>query len=344
MTVEETIITNLARRLTYAQLKEQALAVLVYGTCPQALQLTPAQEAELKVLTGKYMRQHMRLNQDLNTVFTYFREHGLKPVLLKGQGCASYYPNPLLRATGDLDIWIGQKDYPRAREVAFALCGTRNADESPKHLHLKYQETSLEIHRVAEVLIHPLHHRYYQQLSQAALSGECQHIPYAIPARDFNALQVFMHLWHHFTTSGIGLRQFVDLAMILHRDHAQFNPQELETHLNKLGRRQAWAMVGNILVDILGLPQEEFPLYSTQYQGKAQKIFQLVLEEGNFGQKNGRVGGQVTFWKRKVKNLGIWLQRLGNIHRISPKLFWEQLWLIVLHVRDAVVQLWGKIS
>lgn len=341
MTVKEAIIRNLARLLTYEQLKEQALAVLVYGTCPSALNLTPQQETEMKVTIGKYMRQHLHLNQDLTTVFAHLKENDLHPVLLKGQGCASYYPNPYLRATGDLDIWIGEKDYEKAKEVLQAF-GCEMGLESKKHQDATLGETGIEIHRLSENLTHPLHHKYFKRLTEEQLTRETGFIPgttIPIPPPSFQALQVFMHLWHHFTTSGIGLRQFVDLALILHQDHEQIVPTQLQAHLKHLGRTEAWGMIGNILVDIMGLPQEEFPLYSTRYQEKAEKIFQLVLQEGNFGQKNGRAGGKVSFWKRKFTNFYIWLKRLHAIYSISPLLFWEQLWLIIIHVYDAGNQL-----
>lgn len=341
MTTQELIIRNLASLLTLPQLQEQGLDVLVYGTCPDALTLTPKQELQLKVQMGKYLRQHLRLNQDLETVFTHLQANGLHPVLLKGQGCATYYPNPVLRATGDLDIYIGEKDYEKAKEVLRTF-GCQMTQESEKHQDAHFGQTTLEIHRVTEHLIHPAHHRYYQQLSEKELAQPqivTPSVTFPIPPASFNALQIFMHLWHHFTTTGIGLRQFIDLALILHRDHQAINPDDLKTHLKNLGRTDAWGMVGNILVDVLGLPQDEYPLYSTRYQGKAKKIFQMVLEEGNFGQKSGRVGGNVSFWRRKFNNLYIWLKRLADIHSISPALFWEQLWQMVRHTRDAFVQL-----
>lgn len=289
MTTEETIIRNIASLLTLPQLQEQGLDVLVYGTCPDALTLTPKQELQLKVQMGKYLRQHLRLNQDLATVFTHLQANGLHPVLLKGQGCATYYPNPVLRATGDLDIWIGKEDYERAKTVVINLCGTDEAEENGKHLEIKYGETVLEIHRIAESLIHPTHKSFFEKYSteqlnnpqQVSLNGTC----FEIPGKQFQALHVFMHLWHHFSIRGISLRQFVDLAMILHKHHQSINLTELEEALQKLGRMKAWQMIGCVLVDEFGLPPQEYPFYSTKYRRQAKAILTLTLYEGNFGQK-----------------------------------------------------------
>lgn len=198
MTAQETIIRNLARLLTLPQLREQALDVLVYGTCPDALTLTPEQELQLKVQMGKYLRQHMQLNQDLGTIFTYLKENGLHPVLLKGQGSATYYPNPILRATGDLDIWVGETDYEKAKQLMRDFGCQEGDHETPMHASFYLKKTSIEIHRIAQRQFHPLHHRYYKELSAqqlekpdvACIGGQ----DIQIPPSSFNAFHTFMHL------------------------------------------------------------------------------------------------------------------------------------------------------
>lgn len=263
MTTEETIIRNVARLLTLPQLQEQGLDVLVYGTCPDALTLTPKQEMQLKVQMGKYLRQHMRLNMDLGTVFTHLQANGLHPVLLKGQGCATYYPNPVLRATGDLDIYIGEKDYEKGKQACQTLGCKECEKETKKHIGYKYGETEIEVHRFVEPLMHPGHHRYYQKLSQEQLATprtvSLGGVSFPIPPASFNALQCFMHIWHHFCQGGIGLRQLVDFAFILYQDHSQIDAPALQTHLKKLGRLQARQIIGCLVVDLLGLPSECYP-------------------------------------------------------------------------------------
>lgn len=330
MTVEETIIRNLGKLLTYEQLKEQALAVLVYGTCPSALNLTPQQEAEMKVLIGKYMRQHLRLNQDLATVFTHLQRNGLHPVLLKGQGCASYYPNPYLRATGDLDIWIGQEKYEKAKEVLKEL-DIEIKKEDVKHLDVKIGNTTIELHRLGHRFLHPIHAEYFNKLTEGSIGcnrNMLQHIScYSciidIPPIDYNALYVFMHLWFHFSDYGIGLRQFVDLAFILHKDSHAINHAKLEKQLRNLGRLKAWRIVGCLLVNVFGLPSEKFPLYLNKYEKQARILFKLVLEEGNFGKKKQIMKLDQSLLIQKYNTLLLQTRRSWAICRVYPEFVGE---------------------
>lgn len=335
-------VGKLAERFTFQELQEQALGVLVYGMCPDALELSAAQELELKRASGVYMRQHMRLLQDLQKVFSHLKANGLQPVLLKGQGCAWYYPFPYLRATGDLDIWIGERDYGHAKEVTLALCGEQHISETAKHMHAVYGGTTVEIHRVAEALIHPAHHSYYKELSEQQMAQaraiELGGVQFQIPPVQFQALQVFMHLWHHFSTQGIGLRQFVDLAFVLHRDVSDIDLEQLQRDLQALGRLEAWQMVGCVLVDELSFPKEKFPFYDARMRDKARLMLDLVLAEGNFGHKRPLAGGNVPKWTRKFRNLRLWCMRLPALFQISPSLCMEQFWQMARHTRDAFLK------
>lgn len=335
MTVEETICRNLARRLTPAELEEQALLVLVYGVCRDALNLTPEEDQNLSDRLCIHASHHMRLNAALSKIFTFLKDHGLHPVLLKGQGCATYYPTPYFRITGDLDIWVGQADYEKAKALTKEWVANpkaiAKAIETPKHLHISAGMTDVEIHSVPEILIHPLHNRYYRQLSAQEFTRPqnvlIEDYPIQIPSPRFQALQVFMHLWHHFTLLGIGLRHFIDLAFILHHDYQKIHPGQLLCHLQKLGRLRAWRITGCLLVDILGLPQNEFPLYQPHYHRHAEKLFQLALNEGNFGRKQLSAHTRSGYWYNKSVSFSDWCRRLLNsdLYAVEPTLPFETL-------------------
>ena len=55
------------------------------------------------------------------------REVGIDPVLLKGPALAAYYPNPRLRQCGDIDLYVGQKNYRREYEALLKIAD--NADD-----------------------------------------------------------------------------------------------------------------------------------------------------------------------------------------------------------------------
>lgn len=45
------------------------------------------------------------------------RKEGIETVLLKGWSISRFYPSPGMRPAGDIDLWAGQEDVERAKEL-----------------------------------------------------------------------------------------------------------------------------------------------------------------------------------------------------------------------------------
>ena len=50
--------------------------------------------------------KNTKVNIDAVKLCEAIRKDGFRCVVLKGQGIATYYPNPSLRQCGDIDLWI----------------------------------------------------------------------------------------------------------------------------------------------------------------------------------------------------------------------------------------------
>ena len=272
----------------------------ILGLCTDVILRLPAEylpDAEQQQLVqGRYMnnvKRHFLLNSTLIEVFNWLKQHGIKPVLFKGQGLASLYPNPLLRQCGDIDIYVGTENYEKAKQVTRELVKVptdlEEATESEKHYHIDYKNVTLELHRVAEVMPVPWYNKYYQQLTRhwleqketATVNIQGTEVP--VPPTQFNVLYVFYHLWHHFSSSGVGLRQICDWAMLLHRSYGQYDKKKLEQDLQKCGLMRGWKTTGGLVVKRLGLPKEEFPCYDERLLDNAEALHKIVMNDGNFG-------------------------------------------------------------
>lgn len=51
-------------------------------------------------------QQNLKVNQRCVEIARMFAEAGFKSCILKGQGNARMYPNPLARTSGDIDVWV----------------------------------------------------------------------------------------------------------------------------------------------------------------------------------------------------------------------------------------------
>lgn len=256
-------------------------------------------------------RNHARLNKVAVEVITLLEAAGVHPMLLKGQGIASLYPQPALRMCGDIDLFVGKADYTRA---TLLLLRQENAQadqpESSKHSHLAYGEVTVELHRKVACLFNPWCNARFQCWCKEHMQpGATQSLALGgrevqMPVADFNALYIFHHLWEHFISGGVGLRQLCDWAMVLHTQARHIDRAVLKQLLQQFGLWKAWRLMGCIVVNYIGLPSEEFPYYDERMRLRADKIWERICLEGNFGhfrpgqaqRPDGMVAGKLHSW------------------------------------------------
>ncbi len=233
---------------------------------------------------------NLALSRVLSISVKALRDKGIEPVLLKGQGAASSYPQPLLRECGDIDLYVGTEHYREAFDVLSGLTGEIDEEgfsTEGKHSHVVIDGMTVETHRFSEVLP-PGYDKQYQELSDMGMSsgGEVLDIggtDVRIPEPTFNAFYLFNHLWRHFFTEGVGFRQVCDWTMFLHARKDRIDKDRLGHILKTLDLTAPWKVFGNIAVGVLGLPADEMPFYSQEYLDKSRKIVRMMLKEGNFG-------------------------------------------------------------
>lgn len=231
------------------------------------LDMTPP----MKMACVHNMQQQVKLQHVLTTAWTALTQAGIRPVLMKGAGLAALYPSPEQRTWGDIDLFVGIEQYHPACQVMRdmfpdALKFDEELDHY-KHYNLIAGGISIEIHRVSMGLQHPIDARRYAKIEKKGMTNAVpltsDHSPLAItvPEPTFNALFVFMHSWEHMTTLGANVRQFCDLALLLHHYKDTIDRNRLIQDLKALHLTDVWKLYMYILVRYLGLTEAEAPLY-----------------------------------------------------------------------------------
>lgn len=245
------------------------------------------------------LQRQARLNRLAAEVVGLLQEHGIQAVLMKGYGLAILYPDPDTRSYGDVDIYVGTKDYLRAARVV--------TEAYPDHywhsdvwggIHYimcldEKCDRTIELHRVTMefadmlgngVLQAYTEHYMKEPLPVVSLCG----VDVPLPRAAYNALYVFLHAWHHFESTGVGFRQLGDWVLAIHHAYRQATPQEWEESvrdikiiLDALRLTPAWQTFGHVAIQTLGLPKEEFPLYTEQYRQRAKRLTRQLLRDGH---------------------------------------------------------------
>lgn len=293
-------------------------------------------QAKLKKFLITNMMTYSRLNSVLVHVVAAFEKEGINPVLLKGQGVASNYPTPELRQCGDIDLYVGVEGFLKSHEVlksiADELDDLSTLHAPVKHYHASVGSVMIEVHQYAEIHSSSSFNAIYQKYADAGLRDSLVKVRFGevdvnTPSDNFNAFYIFDHLWDHFMSGGIGLRQVCDWMMFLHSRAGKMDTDYLRNILDEMKLMLPWRTFGCIAVDVLGLPASEFPFYDSRFAGKSETVLRRILREGNFGQQTPFVRKPTRgYIYEKLFSLKCYFERFFGMARVFPFHASMQLW------------------
>lgn len=238
--------------------------------------------------------------EQYNTAMNYFigvltdrmKGAGIRSLLVKGQGIAQCYERPLWRACGDVDLFLDEENYYKAKEFLSPLAKIID-EENPANLHwgMTIDPWVVELHGTLRSGLWTTVDKELDAIQNLTFSnkefrvwknGETEIL---VPAPNNDVVFVFTHILQHFFMGGIGLRQVSDWCRLLFTYRSEIDVNLLELRLRKMGLMSEWKSFAALAVNTLGMPEDAMPLYapSRKWIRKFNKILALILESGNFG-------------------------------------------------------------
>ena len=220
------------------------------------------------------------------------RKAGIYTLLVKGQGVAQCYERPLLRACGDIDLFLSEENYKKAKAFLTPLAiNVEKESVYGKHLGMTIDNWVVELHGKLCV---SLSRRINKTLSiiqddivfngnvRSWMNGGTQVF---LPGVDNDVIYIFTHYLNHFYKGGIGLRQICDWCRLLWTYKNTINTELLKKRLLQMGLVSEWKAFGAFAVDYLGMPADAMPFYSPKrkWTRKANRIRDFIIDVGNFG-------------------------------------------------------------
>ena len=237
--------------------------------------------------------QNLLLNKRCVEVSEFFAKEGYRSCILKGQGNALMYRNPLSRTPGDIDIWVEGKRNDITEMVRKRF---PNVKEQYHHIDFPlFDDIDVEVHYRPSWQITPIHNRRIQQYYLAHRNVQCNHVcktldekgRICVPTRDFNLIFQLSHIMSHFFLGGIGLRQLIDYFYLLKHDFTELERKEYVENLKRFGMMKFAASVMWFMKEILGL--EERYILVKPYERGGRLIYEEIMSTGNFGQYDSRI-------------------------------------------------------
>lgn len=232
------------------------------------------------------------MNAFIADLFSGLNKEGIHTVLVKGQGIAQCYERPLWRASGDIDLFLDEAGYNKAKKYLIPIAD-KVEDEQKYNLHLEMSIKTwpVELHgtlraglwKSLDRIIDSVQIKIFDDGEVRSWNNSSVDIP--LPAVDNDVFLVFSHILQHFFKEGIGLRQICDWCRLLWTNKETLDVELLEARLKEAGVASEWKAFAALAVEYLGMPKEAMPLYSDSgtWKRKAAHVMDFVFETGIFG-------------------------------------------------------------
>lgn len=278
-------------------------------------------------LVMKLEQRNIKMNRMVISLFGKMRSLGLHPVLMKGQAFAQNYPNPLHRVCGDIDLYFKQQDDCKKaidwtiRVGGYAHQGNESAWEH-KHfainlkgfeVELHYQMCRFENHRLQKRLQNIIDHEFaVNEPYYVRIEGEeIETVPPTL-----SVLHQLMHISRHLLEAGVGIRQICDLAVYIDRHCDEINADVLRRYVEELQLGEVAGALGYILVEMLGLKKEKWPLEIVA--DHAEFIIREIFDGGNFGRQRTAFQRNENVFVRKWHSMTYFVKRCLLFRHLLP--------------------------
>lgn len=350
----------------YAIATKQAVAGLVFWAVrnlPKEQQ-PPRREVFLPWLSDieSVCARNEKLNATCQRVQERFREVGFRTCILKGQGVAALYPDPLLRMPGDLDVWIWPEEVPlgkkrsleerRAHTLLYIRSVSPEAEVVYHHADFNVlKAVPLEVHFTPSWMNSPCRNRWLQQwfeeqagsvfndnarkcgnhYNENENENENPREPgLCVPTADFNAVYLLLHIYRHLFHEGIGLRQIVDYYYALKALEIKNKKLQIKNNaavlepLRQLGLLRFCGALMHVMQELFGMSEALMLVPPREREGR--KLLSEILAAGNFGHHDTR------FKHYEDGTFGAFRTRsLRNLHFIGTypsEVLWTPIWKI----------------
>ena len=194
------------------------------------------------------------------------KEEGLQPTLMKGLSLNEFYPNPLHRPVGDIDLFVPIDKQRSYLNCMSAMGGTYKDMFDAKHVTVTLDNHFWELHFRSQMFYSRRTDRRYHllEMEETAPDSICHQTIEGHEVQVFppmlNVVFLTAHFQHHLLMEQVTLRQVVDWMLAIHHDRTALAISEVKLvrTLRQLGLYRLYRAMGYIAVHRLGYSAEGY--------------------------------------------------------------------------------------
>lgn len=277
-------------------------AIFLNGIAGFSEQLPEQEYQKLFKFARRYTAHNMRTEYLQQTLVKLLEQEQCPYVIIKGESAAAYYPVPEHRLLGDVDFMVPEDRAEQIIERLKQQGYEHSCKEDEYHQILKKGTERMELHfevagipqgNAGAAVRAYLADVFEQRRLVQGSAGD-----FYAPSHAHHGLIILLHMQHHMTSTGVGLRQLMDWACFVERTRQEpFWETQLLPLLKQIGLLYYSAVVAKMCSLYFDM---ECPQWAgCADEGLCAELMEDVLAGGNFGRKDkarARSGSVLPDW------------------------------------------------
>lgn len=285
----------------------------------------PVQDVLLQWIgIGEILKQrNQQLNKACIELQSIFTKNEFKSCILKGQGNALLYPNPMLRQCGDIDIWV---DGDRDKIIDFLRGNGQVGHIDIKHCDWNIiQDTSIEVHFIPSWFYNPFSNKklkiWFEDQKETQFKNESE-LGFTIPTISINLVYVLIHIYRHLFDEGIGLRQLMDYYYVIRHSTLEERQEALRVLCSFKMKRFVGAVM-YVMQEVFRLDGDFLMTQPLANDGRF--LLNEIMRSGNFGHFDERNTHHQSRLANGIENIK---RNLRFVGRYPQEVCWMPAWKI----------------
>lgn len=196
--------------------------------------------------------------KNMRALASWYRQHGISMMVLKGYGLSLNYPVPKHRACGDIDIYLFG-DQEKADKLLQEKIGIKVDKSRHHHTVFSFQGETIENHydflnvyvRKSNILIE-------KKLKEIANTNQTNDTNVVLPSVEFNAIYLLRHCAAHFASTEMTIRQALDWAFFMEKHHKEIDWDIYIPYIKEQGMFRFYNLLGLFCMSYLGFDASVF--------------------------------------------------------------------------------------
>lgn len=323
----KTLSTEPFQQLCEIASKQACVGLVCKAFLDSGVELNKYDAAFLLMTLGKVDESNRKVTHGLHRLAELLNDHGIPFFVVKGQLVGTSYLHPECRMSGDVDFYVPPSHFDHARQLIadeWKVDYDEGDSDEEQHIAFTKDGVAFEMHytllkfynsgnrdKLECLLAEDMH----QLQSYTVVDKQVPGLPYVD-----NLFYTFLHLFHHLTELGVGLRQFCDIAYLLYQhEWSDAERLRLQSLLQAFDFYKGFQAVCAVCVDMLDLDEAYLPFSLKEQDHRyVAPIMRVVFEGGNFGfyavKSKVRSG-----WRYNLEALKGKLRRYRMFYHLAPK-------------------------